>query len=60
MGIIAGMLILLVAIEHIYILIMEMFFNESKVAQRSFGLTKEFLKDERRDIQMRKIGLILI
>ena len=47
MGIIAGMLILLVAIEHIYILIMEMFFSESKVAQRSFGLEKEFLKDER-------------
>ena len=57
MGIIAGMLILLVAVEHIYILIMEMFFNESKVAQRSFGLTKEFLKDERVKIMMANQGL---
>ena len=39
MGIIAGLLILLVAVEHIYILIMKMFFNESKVAQRSFGFS---------------------
>ena len=55
MGIIAGLLILLVAVEHIYILIIEMFFSESKVAQRSFGLEKEFLKDERVKIMM---GLI--
>ena len=46
MGIIAGLLILLIAVEHIYILMIEMFFNESEVAQKSFGLEKEFLKDE--------------
>ena len=57
MGIIAGLLILLVAVEHIYILIMEMFFSESKVAQRSFGLEKEFLKDERVKIMMANQGL---
>ena len=57
MGIIAGMLILLVAIEHIYILIIEMFFNESEVAQKSFGLEKEFLQDERVKIMMANQGL---
>ena len=57
MGIIAGLLILLVAVEHIYILIIEMFFSESKVAQRSFGLEKEFLKDERVKIMMANQGL---
>ncbi len=57
MGIIAGLLILVVAVEHIYILIMEMFFSESKVAQRSFGLEKEFLKDERVKILMANQGL---
>ena len=57
MGIIAGLLILLVAVEHIYILIIEMFFSESKVAQRSFGLEKEFLKDERVKILMANQGL---
>ena len=57
MGIIAGLLILLVAMEHIYILIMEMFFSESKAAQRSFGLEKEFLKDERVKIMMANQGL---
>ena len=57
MGIIAGLLILLVAVEHIYILIIEMFFSESKAAQRSFGLEKEFLKDERVKIMMANQGL---
>ena len=57
MGIIAGMLILLVAVEHIYILIIEMFFNESEVAQKSFGLEKEFLQDERVKILMANQGL---
>ena len=46
MGIIAGLLVLLIAVEHIYILIIEMFFNESEVAQKSFGLEKEFLKSK--------------
>jgi membrane protein len=57
LGIIVGLLILLVAVEHIYILIIEMFFSESKVAQRSFGLEKEFLKDERIKIMMANQGL---
>ena len=57
MGIIAGLLVLLIAVEHIYILIIEMFFNESEVAQKSFGLEKEFLKDERVKILMANQGL---
>ena len=57
MGIIAGLLVLLIAVEHIYILIIEMFFNESEVAQKSFGLEKEFLQNERVKILMANQGL---
>ncbi len=57
MGAIRGILVLTVAIEHIYILIIEMFFNESEAAQRSFGLDPEFLKDERVKKMMANQGL---
>ena len=47
MSILAFILILFVAIEHYCILILEMYFNESKTVQRNFGLDSKFLKDER-------------
>ena len=47
MSILAFILILFVAIEHYYILILEMYFNESETVQRNFGLDSKFLKDER-------------
>lgn len=47
MSILAFILILFVAIEHYYILILEMYLNESKSIQKNFGLELDFLKDER-------------
>lgn len=38
---------LLVAVEHVYIMLLEMVFSTSKAAQRTFGLTEEFLKNPR-------------
>lgn len=38
---------LLVAIEHVYIMLLEMLFSTSKTAQRTFGLTEDFLKNPR-------------
>ena len=46
MSILAFILILFVAIEHYYILILEMYLNESKSIQKNFGLELDFLKDE--------------
>ena len=40
-------LVLLVALEHLYIMVLEMYFNESRSAQKSFNLEVDFLKDER-------------
>lgn len=38
---------LLVAVEHVYIMLLEMLFSTSKTAQRTFGLTEDFLKNPR-------------
>ena len=45
--ILSALLTLFIALEHIYIFVLEMFFNESETAQKVFGLDSEFLKDER-------------
>ena len=57
MSILALILILFVAIEHYYILILEMYFNESETVQRNFGLDSKFLKDERVKKMMANQGL---
>ena len=57
MSILAFILIIFVAIQHYCILILEMFFNESKSVQRIFGLELEFLKDERVKKMMSNQGL---
>ena len=57
MSILAFILILFVAIEHYYILILEMYFNESETIQRNFGLDSKFLKDERVKKMMANQGL---
>ena len=57
MSILAFILILFVAIEHYCILILEMYFNESKTVQRNFGLDSKFLKDERVKKMMANQGL---
>ena len=43
--ILSALLTLFIALEHIYIFVLEMFFNESETAQKAFGLDSEFLKD---------------
>ena len=50
-------LILLVALEHLYIMVLEMYFNESRSAQKSFNLEVDFLKDERVKKMMMHQGL---
>ncbi len=57
MSILAFILIIFVAIQHYCILILEMFFNESRSVQKSFGLDLEFLKDERVKRMMSNQGL---
>jgi len=47
LSILAKFLIFLVALEHFYILYLEMYGTESKTAQKTFNLDLEFLKDER-------------
>jgi len=46
-----------VALEHYYILILEMYLNESETVQRNFGLEIDFLKDERVKKMMANQGL---
>lgn len=47
MSIISIILVLIVALEHIYIMLLEMFGASSKAAQRSFRLDPAFLADKR-------------
>jgi putative membrane protein len=47
MKILASFFTLFVAIEHIYIMFLEMFFSTSKVAQKTFNMTEEFLQNSR-------------
>ncbi|MGO3374758.1 DUF1304 domain-containing protein [Brochothrix thermosphacta] len=46
MTILAYILIMIVAIEHLYILALEMFFSTSKAARRTFGVTEEFIANK--------------
>ena len=57
MSILAFILILFVALEHYYILILEMYLNESETVQRNFGLEIDFLTDERVKKMMANQGL---
>ena len=57
MSILAFILILFVAIEHYYILILEMYLNESKSIQKNFGLELDFLKDEHVKKMLANLGL---
>ncbi|MEI5993474.1 DUF1304 domain-containing protein [Candidatus Enterococcus mansonii] len=47
----------IVALEHYYILYLEMFQTTSPAAQRSFGLDKEFLEDPRVQTLFKNQGL---
>ncbi|MBM7689746.1 hypothetical protein BCR24_13050 [Enterococcus ureilyticus] len=57
MHIIPLILAMIVAVEHYYILYLEMFQTTSTSAQRSFGLDKEFLDDPRVQTLFKNQGL---
>ncbi|MDA9470715.1 DUF1304 domain-containing protein [Enterococcus sp. 5H] len=57
MHIIPLVLAVIVAIEHFYILYLEMFQTTSKAAQRSFGVDEEFLSDPRVQTLFKNQGL---
>jgi putative membrane protein len=42
MKLVAALLVALVALEHVYILVLEMFLWTTPYAQKSFGMTQEF------------------
>jgi len=42
MGVVAGILVALVAVVHVYIVVLEMFLWKTPRAQKAFGLTPEF------------------
>ncbi|MGI1804311.1 DUF1304 domain-containing protein [Exiguobacterium sp. TDN 0502] len=46
MSILATVFVLLVSLEHFYILALEMFFLSSKAARRTFGLTDEAIASQ--------------
>ena len=50
-------LAVIVAVEHYYILYLEMFQTTSPAAQRSFGLDKEFLEDKKVQTLFKNQGL---
>lgn len=47
MHILSIVLVLIVSLEHYYIMILEMFMSTSKSAQKNFGLEFSFLNDKR-------------
>ncbi|VEU80790.1 DUF1304 domain-containing protein [Haploplasma axanthum] len=57
MSIISIVFIMIVALEHFYILYLEMFAITSKAAKRSFGLSDEFLKNKKVKVMFANQGL---
>lgn len=47
MAILAFILTFIVMIEHIYIMILEMFFANTKLAAKTFGVEKELLANKK-------------
>ncbi|MDX8366813.1 DUF1304 domain-containing protein [Cytobacillus sp. IB215665] len=44
MELVAIIFVLIVAFEHIYIMLLEMFYSTSRTAQKTFGVTKDVLE----------------
>ncbi|OOF79395.1 hypothetical protein BKG96_02575 [Rodentibacter caecimuris] len=57
MEIVAHILTALVALEHFYILYLEMFAVEGKIAKRIFGLTDEFIAQQKVKVMFANQGL---
>lgn len=57
MDIIAAVLVGIVALEHVFIMILEMFFINSKVAKRSFNLPKHLEGDRNVAVMFANQGL---
>ncbi|MDZ5758863.1 DUF1304 domain-containing protein [Carnobacterium maltaromaticum] len=54
---VAFILVLIVTLEHVYIMALEMFFSTSENAQKTFGLKKEFLQQKNVKTLMANQGL---
>lgn len=57
MGILSYILVVLVALEAIFIMLLEMFAVESKMSQKAFGLSPEYLSQKEAKIAMANQGL---
>ncbi|MEH7351153.1 DUF1304 domain-containing protein [Gottfriedia acidiceleris] len=57
MKVLATFFTLFVAVEHIYIMFLEMFFSTTKVAQKTFRMTEDFLQNPRVKILFANQGL---
>lgn len=57
MKVLATFFTLFVAVEHIYIMFLEMFFSTTKVAQKTFRMTEDFLQNPRVKILFANLGL---
>lgn len=57
MSILSYILVVLVALEAIFIMLLEMFAVESKVSQKAFGLSPEYLSQKEAKIAMANQGL---
>lgn len=59
MAILAFILTFIVMIEHIYIMILEMFFANTKLAAKTFGVEKELLANKKYRRCLRIKGFIM-
>ncbi|MBZ2404713.1 DUF1304 domain-containing protein [Liquorilactobacillus hordei] len=57
MSILSYILVVLVALEAIFIMLLEMFAVESKMSQKAFGLSPEYLSQKEAKIAMANQGL---
>ncbi|WP_220730135.1 DUF1304 domain-containing protein [Apilactobacillus zhangqiuensis] len=57
MQIISDVLVLIVAIEALFIMILEMFFSRTKMAQKAFDLSREYLLTPETKVSMANQGL---
>lgn len=59
MALLAFILTFIVMIEHIYIMILEMFFANTKLAAKTFGVEKELLANKKVQRYLRIKGFIM-
>ncbi|AMS08617.1 DUF1304 domain-containing protein [Limosilactobacillus fermentum] len=57
MKFISDLLILIVAFEALFIMVLEMFFTQTKLARNAFDLSKEYLQQKEAKVSMANQGL---